>query len=114
VRRLENFDAVLLPHRITPFMLGVVPAKIYECMAMGRPVLAAPLPSVVALKDLVYIGQTPKDWVKIARDLPKSETAARREARIALAREHTHRREFERFQSVIADALARRAGAARA
>ena len=108
VNRLENFDAILLPHRITPFMLGVIPAKIYECLAMGRPVIAAPLPSVVALKELVYIAESPQDWVRVARDLPKTETPALRAARIALAREHTHRREFERFQSVIADALRRR------
>jgi hypothetical protein len=106
VKRLENFDVILLPHRITPFMMGVVPAKIYECLAMGRPVLAAPLPSVVALKELVYIAETPQDWARVARNLPKTETPALRQARIALAREHTHKKEFERFQSVIAGALA--------
>lgn len=88
-------------------MMGVIPAKIYECMAMGRPVLAAPLPSVAALKELVYIAETPDDWVRVARNLPKTETPALREKRIALAREHTHKREFERFQAVIAGALAR-------
>jgi glycosyltransferase involved in cell wall biosynthesis len=108
VERLENFDAVLLPHRITPFMLGVVPAKLYEIMAMGRPVIATPLPSVAALKELVYVGETPADWVRIARALPRTETSARREARIALAREHTHHREFERFRGVLSDALERR------
>ena len=111
VERLENFDAILLPHRITPFMLGVVPAKIYECLAMGRPVLAAPLPSLVALKDLVYVAETPAEWTRVARELPRTETPARREARVALAREHTHRREFERLQAVVAEALARRGAA---
>jgi hypothetical protein len=95
-------------------MLGVIPAKIYECLAMGRPVLAAPLPSVVALKELVYIAETPQDWLRVARNLPKTETPALREARIALAREHTHRREFERLQAVIAEALQRRKGSPRA
>ncbi|MFI5350322.1 MAG: hypothetical protein ACHQ2Z_12315, partial [Elusimicrobiota bacterium] len=108
VQRLENFDVILLPHKITPFMLGVVPAKIYEVLAMGRPLLAAPLPSVVALKELVYIAETPEDWVRVAQNLPKTETPELRKSRIALAREHTHRREFERLQGVIAEALERR------
>jgi hypothetical protein len=104
LERLENFDVFLLPHRINPFMLGVIPAKIYECLAMGRPALAAPLPSLAPFKDLIYIGETPQDWVRIARALPRTETPALREARIALAREHTHRREFERLQGHIAAA----------
>lgn len=95
--RLEGFDAFLLPHKITPFHLGVIPAKIYECLAMGRPVLAAPLPSLLPLRDLLYIGDTPEDWVRIARGLPGTETAAKRAARQRLAREHTHEREFARL-----------------
>ncbi len=109
VERLENFDVFLLPYPITPFMLGVVPAKIYECMAMGRPVISVPLPSLVALKEFVYVAETPEDWARVARNLPRTETPERREARIALAREHTHRREFERWQAVLAAALRRQA-----
>ena len=101
VERLENFDVFLLPHRINPFMLGVLPAKIYECLAMGRPVIAAPLPSLAPYKDLIYIAETPQDWVRVARGLPKTETPALHEARIALAREHTHRAEFLRLQGFI-------------
>lgn len=111
LERLQDFDAFLLPHRITPFMLGVVPAKIYECLAMGRPVISVPLPSLLALRDYIYIAETPEDWVRVARDLPRTETPARREARIALAREHTHRREFERFRAVITGSLEKRSAA---
>jgi glycosyltransferase involved in cell wall biosynthesis len=104
VSRLEGFDVFTLPHKMIPFHLGVIPAKIYECMAMGRPVLAAPLPSLEPLKDLLYIGETPEDWVRFARDLPKTETAAKRAARLALAREHTHEREFGRLTAYFREA----------
>lgn len=108
VERLENFDAILLPHKINDFTRGVVPAKIYECLAMGRPVIAAPLPSLEPLREHLYIAGTPDEWVKIARELPKTETPEKRAARIALAREHSHAREFERLRAAIADAVSAR------
>jgi len=95
--RLGAFDAFILPHRITPFHLGVVPAKIFECLAMGRPVLATPLPSLQPFRDLIYIADTPQRWVEIARRLPETESAQLRRRRQELAREHTHTREFGRL-----------------
>lgn len=98
--RLADFEVMLLPYRINPFLLGVVPAKIYECLATGRPIVATPLPSLKALEGLIYIGETPADWERLCRELPNTETAEKRRARIDLAREHSQGREFERFLGV--------------
>ncbi|HXS99804.1 MAG TPA: hypothetical protein VN915_03965, partial [Elusimicrobiota bacterium] len=106
LERLEGFDVFLLPHRINSFTVGVIPAKIYECLAMGRPVIAAPLPSLAPYKDLLYIAETPEDWVRVARGLPKTETPELRAKRIALASEHTHRAQFQRLRASI-DAIRR-------
>ncbi|MBI5211308.1 MAG: oligosaccharide flippase family protein [Elusimicrobia bacterium] len=107
--RLEGFDAFLMPYRVTPFHLGVVPAKIYECLAMGRPVLATPLPSLAPYKDLIHIADKPGDWARIARDLSKTETEALRRSRVERAREHTYAKEFGRLQERIRAAQGRRA-----
>lgn len=101
VERLEAFDAFLLPHRITEFHKGVIPAKLYECLAMGRPILTAPLPSMEEFRDHVYVAATPAEWVAAARALPARETPARREARVALARAHTHAAEFARLTDAL-------------
>lgn len=108
---LAGFDGFLLPYRIDPFLLGVVPAKIYECLATGRPVIATPLPSLKALGGLIYLGATPEDWVRIARDLPKTESEDLRRRRIALAREHSSEAEAGRFAACLEAARALRAGA---
>lgn len=106
VRRLEDFDAFLLPYRINPFLLGVLPAKIYECLAMGRPIIATPLPAFEPLHRLMHISADPEEWVRIAGDLPRTETPAIRAERIALAREHTCAKEFQRFQEAVRAAWA--------
>ena len=72
---LAPYAGFILPYRLTPFVMGVMPAKIYECLATGRPVIATPLPSLKALEGLIYIGETPEDWVRIARGLPRTENA---------------------------------------
>ena len=105
---LAPYEGLLLPYRLNPFLMGVVPAKIYECLATGRPVLATPLPSLKALEGLIYIGQTPEDWVQIARGLPRTETAELRRARVALARAHSAESEFGRLKACLAAAARRR------
>lgn len=105
---LEPYDGFLLPYRVNPFLLGVVPAKIYECLAAGRPVIAAPLPSLQALGDLVYVGETPEDWARIARELPRTESAELRRRRVELARRHSAAVEFARFKARLEDAGRRR------
>ena len=108
-RSLSPYDGILLPYRINQFLLGVIPAKIYECLATGRPVIATPLPSLKSLEGLIYIGKSPEEWVKIARELPRTETEELRTARVALAREHSTEREFQRLDRCLLAAAARRA-----
>lgn len=108
---LSPYDGFLLPYRLTPFLMGVVPAKIYEVLATGRPVIASPLPSLKALEGLIYVGETPEDWTRIAKNLPRTETEDLRRARVELARKHSAEAEFARFKGCV-DAAADRPGAA--
>ena len=104
LKRLEDFDAFLLPYRLTPFHKGVIPAKVYEILAMGRPALATPLPSMEEFKDHFHIGNTPEEWVAFARSLARTETPERAEARRALARSHTYAAEFGRLTEAMRSA----------
>jgi hypothetical protein len=106
---LDAYHAFILPYRTDSFARGVVPAKIYECLATGRPTIATPLPSLQALDGLIYIGETPEDWIRIARGLTRTENEDVRGRRIALAREHSAEKEFARFADCLSAARARRA-----
>lgn len=109
---LSPYDGFILPYRITPFVMGVMPAKIYECLATGRPVIATPLPSLKALEGLIYVGESPEDWTRIARALPETESEELRLARVAHAREHSCEAEFARLSACLAAARVRRAARA--
>jgi hypothetical protein len=103
---LTKHEVLILPYRLTPFLMGVVPAKIYECLASGRPVIATPLPSLKSFGDLIYFGETPEDWVRVARGLPRTETPERRARRVETARAHSCAAEFARFSASLDAAAA--------
>lgn len=111
-KSLEGHEAFILPYRITPFLMGVIPAKIYECLATGRPVIASPLPSLKAMSEHIMIAETPEQWVDAMRALAKTETEAKRLARVELARAHSCAAEFTRFSARLDAARERRAAAA--
>ncbi|MBI3553478.1 MAG: hypothetical protein HY077_13365 [Elusimicrobia bacterium] len=104
-RTLASFDALLLPYRDDAYNRGIFPAKIYECLATGRPVLSSPLPALAELSEHLTFCRTPGEWVKAAEALPQTETPAKRAARVELARGFTHSRAFARLREAVTDAL---------
>lgn len=102
---LKGFDALLLPYADTSYNQGVIPAKTYECLATGLPVLASPLPALERLADVLTICTTPADWVRALRALEAAEASGeRRRARLSRAREHMGAAQFERLREAIAQA----------
>jgi len=84
---LSGVDAFVLPYRLTGQGPGISPAKTYECLATGRPVVASPLPALARLGEHVYLAREPEDFVRRLRELPRAETGERAAARVSLARE---------------------------
>lgn len=105
-RLLAGCDALLLPYADDEYNRGVIPAKTYECLATGRPVLSSPLPALQSLADSLYFSRGPEDWVRTARALPQSENEQRRAARVSVARAHTHDKAFAELRRAISDCLA--------
>ncbi|MBI4348228.1 MAG: hypothetical protein HY553_15410 [Elusimicrobia bacterium] len=98
---LAPFDGLLLPYADTPYNRGVVPAKTYECLATGKPVLATPIGGLTKFGAHFYVEREPEAWVRVARELPRLETPAQREARVALAREHSTPAQFSKLLAII-------------
>jgi UDP-galactopyranose mutase len=58
---LAGFDVALLPYALNPSTASLSPAKTPEYLAGGKPVVATPIPDVVAdWGDLVTIAETPE------------------------------------------------------
>jgi O-antigen/teichoic acid export membrane protein len=103
---LAGFDALLLPYVNDEYNRGVIPAKTYECLATGLPVLASPLPALAGLANVLTICGRPREWVDAARALPR-DTAEARRARVSAARPHEHAAVFDRLSSLVDEARKR-------
>lgn len=88
---LLESDVLILPYKITEFTKGTFPAKLFECFATGKPVVATALPDLVVYEDIIDVGRTKESFidklkVAIQHDLDNPE---RKCARIKLARENS-------------------------
>jgi glycosyltransferase involved in cell wall biosynthesis len=98
---LAGVDAFVLPYRINGLTRGISPAKTYECLATGRPLVAAPLPALEELAGYVYLAERPGDYVEILRNLEGLETEEKRRARIELARRNSWDARFEEIEEAL-------------
>lgn len=102
---LADVDAFVLPYRMNDLTKSISPAKIYECLATGKPVVAAPLPAMVELAEHVYLAEKPEDYVRVLRGLPASESGEKSLARKQLARQNSWERRFAEIEGKILCAL---------
>ena len=98
---LAGVDAFVLPYRVNGLTRGIAPAKTYECLATGKPVVAAPLPAMKKLAGYVYVAQEPEAYVEVLRSLDGLETEDRARARIELARKNSWDARFGEIEEAL-------------
>lgn len=103
IDNLAGCGAIILPYKTdAAFMKGVIPAKIYECLATGRPVLSVPLANYSPeLKKALYLCSTPADFVNAAKSLELTESEEKQSARIKIARAQSNVGNFEKLINIL-------------
>lgn len=97
-------DVLLLPYVVNDYTRAVLPAKTYECLATGRPILAAPLPELVTeFSRHMAFPEGVDGWIRAAETVVQIDTPARRENRIALARANSWAARFAQMQALLAE-----------
>ena len=98
---LAGTDAFIIPYRINALTRGISPAKIYECLATGIPVVATPLPELERFGEHVYLAEDAEGLAEVLRGLPRRETDEKVRARIELARENSWDARFADIEKAI-------------
>ena len=98
---LAGVDAFVLPYEVNGLTRAISPAKTYECLATGKPVVAASLPALQDLGGHVYLAEGPEDYVEVLRNLKRLETGERRRARIELARKNSWDVRFSELEEIL-------------
>jgi hypothetical protein len=95
---LRRMDILLLPYNISEYTLRVYPAKTFECLATGLPIVATRLPDLEEFGDLMLFGQ-PGDWQAAVSAALEDRDAARAAARRRMAGANTWQHRYREIRS---------------
>jgi glycosyltransferase involved in cell wall biosynthesis len=108
-------DVCLIPYRVTPYTRGVSPIKLYEYLAMGKPVVAADLPYVRREGAHVHVARTAEDYVAAIRTRLSGPPGLEERARwAAVAEAHSWSRQVDEIERALGTLLGPRRGLATA
>jgi glycosyltransferase involved in cell wall biosynthesis len=99
---IEGSDVLILPYAINNYTKAVFPAKSFECLATGRPVVASPLPEL----ERVFTGtfsfaRSRSDWVPEIERAVASDCDELRAKRISIAQRNSWRSRYAEIQAMI-------------
>lgn len=105
----EIRGAIILPYRENPLTSAISPAKLYECLATGLPIVSTPLPSMKAPIEngLVYPARNTGDYIETLLGLRETESGERVKKRRRLAEDNSWETVFARAEGMIWRELAR-------
>jgi len=99
---VDRADVILLPYVLNRYTEAVMPAKTYECLATGRPLVAARLPELMAeFKDAITFPTDAADWIPCIVKAIGTDTERARFARINLARANTWEQRYLRMIELL-------------
>lgn len=99
---LQDADMLAIFYKDSPFICGVIPAKFFECLATGKPLLVSGLTEAKPYLDVVYDVQgSEKKALEIIKSLPDTETESRLLKRDDIAKEADWSTRFESIRSKI-------------
>ena len=102
---LAKLDVALLPFKRIPLTEATNPVKSYEILAGGKPLVAVPLPEIIAMAPHVRLASDAAEFEREIEAALSDRDPERTEARRAFARENTWARRFEELAPATARAF---------
>ncbi len=100
--QLKEVDILGLFYKKSPYTKGVIPAKIFECLATGKPVLISGLEKDPIYSEYVYhFDGSRQAALEIIKNLHQTETREKIKNRRDAAKQADWQKRFESFYSVI-------------
>lgn len=107
---LHHADVLLLPYRRIAFTEYIYPAKLFECLAVGKPIVATPVPALLAFDRVLTIAHSHDEFERAVDEAVREGSDPLKVAeRQAVARANAWSARFEEIVQRMADA--RRGGA---
>lgn len=99
-------DVCLIPYRVNPYTEGLSPIKLYEYLALGRPVVATNLPYLRREAAHIRITRSPGEFVAAVQEaLARPPTAEEQAHWQAVAKAHSWERQVDEIERHLAPLL---------
>jgi len=104
---VAGFDVCLIPYRVNPYTEGLSPLKLYEYLAMGKPVIATNLPYLRREADTIHLAQSSEAFIAALRlEVTRVSSAEERARRRKIAEAHTWARQVDTMEQYMTELLA--------
>jgi glycosyltransferase involved in cell wall biosynthesis len=105
VRYVSGLDVVFLPYVLDDFTRHIQPAKLYECLAVGKPVVATRLPSLEPLDGFVRLAEGIEAFDRALTDAVAEDKPEIQEERREVARANSWERRYQEILTLMKDAM---------
>lgn len=102
---LADVDVLLLPYGSAPHVDGVVPAKLFECLATGKPVISYGLQTIREYQGIIEIVDTHQAFLEAIATAFQADSASARQTRLKLAQENGYEQRMDEIETVLRSAL---------
>jgi glycosyltransferase involved in cell wall biosynthesis len=99
---LAGLDVLLVPYAINDYTVHMYPAKIHECLAVGKPTVVTALPELEAFRDVLYLTHSPQQFENaILEALSEGLDSARVRQRRAVAEANMWSVRYEQINRLV-------------
>ncbi len=100
--KLRDCDCILLPYKKTTLTRGIIPAKFFEVLATGKPVIATGIEeNIKKYSDIIYIARTEEEFYELLEKIIHLETGEKYLKRKSLAKENSWEKRFQTILKII-------------
>ena len=104
---MHRFDVCIVPHKVTPFTESLNPIKLWEYLALGKPIVATRVAGFRDYPQFVHLVDGAEEFAGqalLAMNEPTRVAAERR----AEAAQHSWEARYDAVETILADCLSRR------
>jgi glycosyltransferase involved in cell wall biosynthesis len=101
---VAQYDVGILPYRMTDYVRGLSPLKVYEYLAAGKPVVSVPVPHMTRF-DVVRIADTCDAFIKQIEGALAEKDAAALARRVAVAEAHSWDAKLQRVLELVPELI---------
>ena len=99
---INSFDVCLMPFNQTRIAKSLLPQKMFQYLAMGKPVVSSFIPTLEPFKDILYIAENPEQF---GACIQKSiiENQVLKQDRINFAEQYDWKNRMIKYESALSD-----------